>query len=287
MGRWPEPASASPERNSSSRRVTQLSLYRVRLLMTLPRLCAVAITYAVEGSPEFKDPTQWKKIYHIPDCFMVNAPPNNFPIPLAGPSGIGKPPLGLAGHHDAPWAHCAMSDSKVAGCIRSYNIPMHGAMKNGNAIFSWVWKNAVTSTNETYMNCAPMTITGAKNDGTWDKLPNLKQALSIFGGNDAEPVPNQPASPAPSPVPTDAANAAKGMPADLYWLGSSNSPAAITSNPVKRRNDGPATGSAIPTVPTAVVAPTSPAAPAAPTSSVAIPAFKRNARPSIGWWTPW
>jgi hypothetical protein len=51
-------------------------------------------------------------------------------------------------------------------------------LKDGEATFAWIWLSHVT--NETYMNCALITISGAQGNGQFDNLPSL-EGMSFTG----------------------------------------------------------------------------------------------------------
>ena len=55
---------------------------------------------------------------------------------------------------------------------------MPDELMDGPATFGWVWLSHLTT--ETYMNCAPITVSGAKNNGGFNSLPSL-EGLSFTG----------------------------------------------------------------------------------------------------------
>ncbi|KAF7558081.1 hypothetical protein G7046_g5882 [Stylonectria norvegica] len=58
-------------------------------------------------------------------------------------------------------------------CVRQYNIPIPKDMKNGPATFAWTWFNKIGN-REMYMSCAPVIVTGGKDDDTFvDTLPPI------------------------------------------------------------------------------------------------------------------
>jgi hypothetical protein len=73
---------------------------------------------------------------------------------------------------------CSLPNSSQTDCVHSYNIQMPDELLDGPATFAWVWLSHLTT--ETYMNCAPITISGAKNNGKFNSLPSLK-GLSFTG----------------------------------------------------------------------------------------------------------
>jgi len=205
--------------------------------------CSVAITYAAPGSSDFDDPTQWKKIYDIPDC------------PTIGVAGnLAEGGTGPAGYPDAPNNHCAEPDSTETGCIRAFNVPMHAAMQNGAATFAWIWD--AKTTGETYMNCAPVTVSGAQNNGQWASLPDLKQSMSIFGGNNEEAVPDQPAAGSGSAPAANASSAASSASAAPLVASATPVASSLSSAPQVATESAAASNTAI-----APVASSSPASP--------------------------
>ena len=135
------------------------------LNLILHRACFIAMTYAPPSSQDFNDPSNWRNIYTIPgDCpattelnlERVNNDSNCYP------SGV----------------QCSSSNSNQIDCVHSYDIPMPDELMDGSATFAWVWLSRLT--DETYMNCAPITITNANNKGEFDSLPDLRN-LSFRG----------------------------------------------------------------------------------------------------------
>ncbi len=123
------------------------------------------MTYASPSSQDFEDPLKWRNVYTIPgDCPATTAlnldTVNNNSDDY--PSGV----------------QCSSSNSNQTDCVHSYTIPMPDELMDGPATFAWVWLSHLT--DETYMNCAPITITEAKNNGEYDLLPDLK-GLSFRG----------------------------------------------------------------------------------------------------------
>ena len=123
------------------------------------------MTYASPNSQDFDDPSNWRNIYTVPgECpattalnlEIVNDDSNGYP------SGV----------------QCSSSNSNQTDCVHSYDIPMPDELMDGPATFAWIWLSRLT--DETYMNCAPITITNAKNKGEFDLLPDLK-GLSFRG----------------------------------------------------------------------------------------------------------
>ncbi|KAF2430855.1 hypothetical protein EJ08DRAFT_213042 [Tothia fuscella] len=126
--------------------------------------CFIAMTYETPGSAGFKDPSNWRNIYTIPGDCPATTPGN---LPTVSTTG---------GYPTGP--QCASTGEGGTDCVHSYNIPMADQLKDGNAVFAWVWLSKVTT--ETYMNCAPITISGAKASGDFSSLPSLS-GLSFTG----------------------------------------------------------------------------------------------------------
>jgi len=126
--------------------------------------CFIAMTYESPGSPAFEDPSNWRNVYTIPgDCPATTALNLDTVTTSNGyPSG----------------PQCSSSNSNQTDCVHSYQILMPDELVDGSATFAWVWLSHLTT--ETYMNCAPVTISGAKNNGRFNSLPNL-EGLSFTG----------------------------------------------------------------------------------------------------------
>ncbi|KIV99558.1 hypothetical protein, variant [Verruconis gallopava] len=126
--------------------------------------CFIAMTYETPGSSGFSDLANWYNIYTIPgSCPATTAGNLDTATTTDGyPSGV----------------QCTTSGDSGTDCVHSYDIPMPDELKDGNAVFAWVWLSKVTT--ETYMNCAPITISGAKASGDFTSLPSLT-GLSFTG----------------------------------------------------------------------------------------------------------
>ncbi|KAF2754739.1 hypothetical protein EJ05DRAFT_131853 [Pseudovirgaria hyperparasitica] len=63
--------------------------------------------------------------------------------------------------------------STGTNCVRAFDIPIPKDIQNGKAFFAWTWFNHIGN-REMYMNCAPIQITGGKDDSSGvSKLPTL------------------------------------------------------------------------------------------------------------------
>lgn len=61
-------------------------------------------------------------------------------------------------------------------CVKEYQIPIPKDMKNGPATFAWTWFNKIGN-REMYMVCAPIIVTGGKDDSSFvDSLPAVFKA---------------------------------------------------------------------------------------------------------------
>ncbi|KAB2099608.1 hypothetical protein AG0111_0g12077 [Alternaria gaisen] len=128
-------------------------------------VCFIAMTYASPSSQDFEDPSKWRNVYTFPGDCPATTPLNLDTVNNNSddyPSGV----------------QCSSSNSNQTDCVHSYTIPMPDELMDGPATFAWVWLSHLT--DETYMNCAPITIAEAKNNGGFDLLPDLKD-LSFSG----------------------------------------------------------------------------------------------------------
>jgi hypothetical protein len=126
--------------------------------------CFIAMTYETPGSSAFEDPSNWKNVYTIS---------GSCPATTAG----GLDTVSIIDHYNVG-PQCSQSNSNQTDCVHSYTIPIPDNLKDGEATFAWVWLSKITP--ETYMNCAPITVSGAKDNGQFNNLPNL-QGMSFTG----------------------------------------------------------------------------------------------------------
>jgi len=126
--------------------------------------CFVAMTYETPGSSGFSDLANWYNIYSIPGSCPATTTGNLDTVATTD------------GYPTGP--QCTSTGSGGSDCVHSYDVPMADQLKDGDAVFAWVWLSKVTA--ETYMNCAPITISGAKASGDFTSLPSLT-GLSFTG----------------------------------------------------------------------------------------------------------
>ncbi|EMD01144.1 hypothetical protein BAUCODRAFT_52546, partial [Baudoinia panamericana UAMH 10762] len=67
---------------------------------------------------------------------------------------------------------CPIAGDSSSGGTSNLTYQLPQGMINGDLTFAWVWMNRIGN-RETYMNCAPITVTGGSSDSSvYDSLPN-------------------------------------------------------------------------------------------------------------------
>ncbi|KAK4237796.1 hypothetical protein C8A03DRAFT_15681 [Achaetomium macrosporum] len=117
--------------------------------------CQFGLTY---DNPPSTDKSKFKTIYTLIGGCPVDAAGN---LPVTGRDQDGR----------ADSVHCGNDSGKE--CIRQFEIPIPKDLPSGDATFIWSWFNEIGN-REMYMNCAPVTITGGRDDTTFfDELEEM------------------------------------------------------------------------------------------------------------------
>ncbi|KAK3325970.1 hypothetical protein B0H66DRAFT_637324 [Apodospora peruviana] len=135
--------------------------------------CSFGVTY--KGEPYSKNPENWKTIFTI-----IGGCPGEV---TATPCNLEDQEFfrGMDPNGNPDSVHCG--DDKGLNCIRQFDIPIPAELPNGKATFAWIWFNEKTK-DELYMDCAPIEITGGRDDLTPEASSEFVDSLpSMFLAN--------------------------------------------------------------------------------------------------------